>query len=64
MSPPRPAVIDDVEAALAPVGTVSARAMFGGHGLYLDGTIFTIVVAEDLYFRAYRGQWDPILGSH
>jgi len=32
-------------------GTVSTRAMFGGHGVYLDGTIVGIVVDEVLYLK-------------
>lgn len=30
----------------APLGRVSARGMFGGHGLYLDGVIFGIVIDD------------------
>lgn len=30
---------------------VTARAMFGGHGLYKDGTFFAAVAEERLYFR-------------
>ena len=37
---------------LEPVGRVSARAMFGGHGVYLDGTIIGIVVDGRLYLKA------------
>jgi DNA transformation protein len=36
---------------LAPLGTASARAMFGGHGVYLDGVIIAIVVDDTLYFK-------------
>jgi DNA transformation protein len=32
-------------------GTPTARAMFGGHGLYVDGTIVGIVVADVLYLK-------------
>ena len=37
---------------LAPAGTVSARAMFGGWGVYVDGTIMGIVVDGRLYLKA------------
>ena len=30
---------------------VSTRAMFGGHGLYLDGRFFTIISGGRIYFR-------------
>ena len=37
---------------LEPVGKVSARAMFGGWGVYLDGIIIGIVVEGRLYLKA------------
>ena len=41
-----------LEAQLAPLG-VSARAMFGGHGLFKDDVMFAIVDSEGrLYLRA------------
>ena len=40
---------------LEELGPVRARAMFGGHGLYLDGRIFAIVVDDTLYLKA-----DPV----
>lgn len=34
------------------LGAVSARAMFGGAGLYLDGTMFALITRADVfYFR-------------
>ena len=33
------------------MGAVTARAMFGGAGLYLDGVIFAIIVDGALYFK-------------
>lgn len=41
-----------VEEALAPMGTVTRRAMMGGATLYLDGTIFAIVDDDALWFKA------------
>jgi DNA transformation protein len=32
-------------------GRVAARAMFGGHGVYVDGMIVGIVVADVLYLK-------------
>ena len=40
-------VIDQLDA----VGRVSARAMFGGFGLYLRGVMFALVAGETLYFK-------------
>ena len=34
-----------------PAARVSARAMFGGHGLYADGIIFAIVVDDTLFLK-------------
>ncbi len=36
---------------LAPLGAVTARAMFGGHGLYLDGLMFGLVWADAAYLK-------------
>lgn len=41
-----------VEEALAPLGTLSKRAMMGGATLYLDGTVFAIVDDDQLWFKA------------
>ncbi len=41
-----------VDEALAPLGTLSKRAMMGGATLYLDGTIFAIAVDDQLWFKA------------
>ena len=34
-----------------PAGAASARAMFGGHGIYVDGTIVAIVVDDVVYLK-------------
>ena len=36
---------------MQPAGGASARAMFGGHGVYLDGLIVGIVVDDVLYLK-------------
>ena len=33
-------------------GVVTTRAMFGGHGVYLDGVIVGIVIDEMLYLKS------------
>ena len=40
-----------VEDLLNGMDGVSARAMFGGHGIYREGVIFGIVVEDTLYFK-------------
>jgi DNA transformation protein len=52
-----------VAEALAPIGDVSLRKMFGGAGLYLDGVIFAILGRDDLWFKADAqsdAAWDEI----
>lgn len=37
---------------LTPIdNTITARAMFGGHGLYRDGAIFGLIADDRLYFK-------------
>jgi DNA transformation protein len=36
---------------LEPLGGVTARRMFGGAGLYRDGTIFALIADDVLYFK-------------
>jgi len=44
--------LDYVMELLGPFGTVKARRMFGGHGVYLDGLMFAIVSGDTLYLKA------------
>ena len=37
---------------LAPLGTITARAMMGGKTLYCDGTIFALIGNGALYLKA------------
>ena len=46
---------------LRPVGSVIARRMFGGHGLYCDGVFFGIVMENTLYLKTddrNRGEFE------
>ena len=44
--------VDYVMELFGPFGTVAARRMFGGHGLFLDGLMFAIVSGDTLYLKA------------
>jgi DNA transformation protein len=44
-------ICDQVIVQLASWGSVTAKAMFGGYGLYYQAQIFAIVVDETLYFK-------------
>jgi len=37
---------------MLPLGPVEARRLFGGHGLYLEGTIFALVFDGTLFLKA------------
>ena len=41
--------------SLRPLGPVSARRMFGGHGIYLDGLMFALIAADQLYLKVDDG---------
>lgn len=41
-----------VQELLEELGPVSARRMFGGHGLYHEGLMFAIVMNQRLYLKA------------
>jgi len=48
---------------LEPLGPVSARAMFGGAGLYLDGILFALIARDVLYLRTdevNRGDFERV----
>lgn len=37
---------------LAPLGTVRSRAMFGGHGLYVDDLFIALIAGDQFYLKA------------
>jgi DNA transformation protein and related proteins len=41
--------------SLRPLGPVSARRMFGGHGIYLHGVMFALIADEQLYLKVDDG---------
>ena len=42
-------VVAAIVLRLQPLGPVRARAMFGGHGLFLDDRMFALIADGDLY---------------
>jgi DNA transformation protein len=44
--------VDYIIDLLSAYGNISARRMFGGYGLYLNKTIFAIIIDDELYFKA------------
>jgi DNA transformation protein len=56
-------LVDWVAEAMAPIGPVTMRRMFGGAALYCDGMIFALLVADDLWFKrdaASAPEWDAL----
>jgi DNA transformation protein len=49
--PNTPDFVVHVLEMMRPTAQASARAMFGGHGLYIDGRIVAIVVDDALYLK-------------
>lgn len=43
---------DHVLELLQGLGPVSARRMFGGHGLFLDGLMFALIADSEFYLKA------------
>jgi DNA transformation protein and related proteins len=44
--------VEAIVARLQPLGPVRARAMFGGHGLFLDDRMFALFAWGAVYFKA------------
>ena len=45
------ALIAHLHDLLDGLGRVTTRRMFGGHGVYLDGTLIGVVIEEALYLK-------------
>ncbi|MFC5569826.1 TfoX/Sxy family protein [Lysobacter yangpyeongensis] len=45
------ALIEHLRDLFEPLGKISARAMFGGYGVYLDGIIIGVILDEALYLK-------------
>lgn len=43
--------VDDLVRRLEPLGSVRARAMFGGHGIFKDDIMFALIADEVVYFK-------------
>lgn len=50
--PQRSEFLEFVIGQMAGLGQITARAMFGGHGLYCNGLFIAIIADEQLYFKA------------
>jgi DNA transformation protein and related proteins len=46
-----PGFVEHILELASPAGRGAARAMFGGHGVYVDGTIVAIIIDDVLYFK-------------
>lgn len=50
--PSRTALVDHCLELLAPMGDVTARSMFGGHGLRIDGVFMALIAFDRLFLKA------------
>ncbi len=49
---------------LAPLGPVSSKPMFGGHGIFCDGVMFALVdTAGTPFLRTYDDDAEPPVGA-
>lgn len=46
-----PEYMEFLEEQLAPMGNVRSRSFFGGAGVYVDGVMIGMVMADKLYFK-------------
>jgi DNA transformation protein len=51
MSSARDEFVDYVVELMAGWAGVTARKMFGGHGLYREGLMFALIVEDELFFK-------------
>ncbi|MGL6111319.1 MAG: TfoX/Sxy family protein [Rubrivivax sp.] len=49
--PTSPGLVEHCLELLAPMGPVSARPMFGGHGLRIDGHFMALIAFDRLYLK-------------
>ncbi|MGF1569403.1 MAG: TfoX/Sxy family protein [Nodosilinea sp.] len=54
---------DGVVSHLNRVAPVTARAMFGGYGLYVEGVMFALIAYDVLYFKADDENRDDYLDA-
>ena len=62
-NPARNEFVEHVLELLASFGSVSARRMFGGFGIFRDGLIFGLVASDVLYLKAdtqNRGEYEAV----
>ena len=56
------ALVEHCLELLAPVGSVRARRMFGGHGLYCDNLFFALIAVDRLYLKV-DAQTEPAFAA-
>ena len=49
--PTDPSFVAHVLDLVAPLGAVTARAMFGGHGIYAEGVMFGLLDHDELFLK-------------
>src|SRR5580693_9383776 len=47
-----PAALDFIVDQLSPLGNITVKSMFGGHGVYCNGVMFALISKSVLYLKA------------
>lgn len=53
--------LDHVLDLMASFGTVEAKRMFGGFGLFMEGLMFALIIDDVLYMKADEGTADRFI---
>ncbi len=54
---------DRILADLNQCAPVTARAMFGGYGLYVEGVMMALIASDILYFKVADGNRDDYISA-
>ncbi|WP_162916631.1 TfoX/Sxy family protein [Dongia deserti] len=57
-------IIARLEASLTPLGAFRSRAMFGGHGLYLNDLFFGLIAYDTLYLKTDETNRSDYVKAH
>lgn len=53
-----PEFLNYIMEKLSPVGDIKSRAMFGGYGIFHDGSMFALISEDVLYFKVNESNRD------
>ena len=53
-----PEYLNFVMDKLSPIGNIRSRAMFGGYGIFYEGSMFALIAEDILYFKVNESNRD------